>query len=87
VELPASSIIDIACVAGEPSGDMLAAGVIAELSQRYPNSCMHGIGGPKMAASGFDVEWPMEKLAVRGYVEALKQLPQILGIRRELIRS
>lgn len=87
MELPASSIIDIACVAGEPSGDMLAAGVIAELSQRYPNSCMHGIGGPKMAASGFDVEWPMEKLAVRGYVEALKQLPQILGIRTELIRS
>lgn len=87
MELPASSINDIACVAGEPSGDMLAAGVIAELSQRYPNSCMHGIGGPKMAASGFDVEWPMEKLAVRGYVEALKQLPQILGIRRELMRS
>ena len=86
MELPASPTIDISCVAGEPSGDMLAAGIIAELGQRYPNSHIHGIGGPKMVAAGFDAQWPMEKLAVRGYVEALKQLPQILAIRRELIR-
>ena len=38
-----------------------------------------------MQAQGFDSRWPMETLSVRGYVEALRQLPAILRLRSELI--
>ena len=37
-----------------------------------------------MAAQGFDVQVPLEKLAVRGYAEALRHYREILGIRRRL---
>ncbi len=40
-----------------------------------------------MTAAGFDAHWPMDKLTVRGYVEALKHIPEILGIRNELKRQ
>ena len=48
---------------------------------------MYGIGGPLMQAQGFRSDWPMETLSVRGYVEALKQLPAILKIRKALVHS
>ncbi len=38
-----------------------------------------------MQAQGFESRWPMETLSVRGYVEAVKQLPAILRLRAELI--
>ena len=37
-----------------------------------------------MQAQGFDAWWPMEKLAVMGYVDALKHYREISGIRRQL---
>jgi lipid-A-disaccharide synthase len=38
-----------------------------------------------MQAEGFISRWPMETLSVRGYVEALAQLPAILRLRSELL--
>lgn len=77
----------IACVAGEPSGDMLAAELLAGLKTRteLSNADFFGIGGSKMMAKGFRSLFSMEKLSVRGYVEALRQLPEILRIRSKLI--
>jgi lipid-A-disaccharide synthase len=40
-----------------------------------------------MQAHGFDSHWQMDKLTVRGYVEALGQIPEILRIRGELKRQ
>lgn len=76
--------IRIAMVAGEASGDLLASHLIAALKARLPGARFFGIGGPKMAAQGFDAWWPLEKLAVFGYVEALKHYREIAGIRRQL---
>jgi lipid-A-disaccharide synthase len=39
-----------------------------------------------MIAEGVRTLFPLEKLAVRGYVEALKHVPEIYGIRRKLAR-
>jgi lipid-A-disaccharide synthase len=36
---------------------------------------------------GFDAWWPMEKLAVMGYVDALKHYREISGIRRQLKKT
>jgi lipid-A-disaccharide synthase len=78
----------VAMVAGEPSGDLLAASLLEGLNERLPaGTQFNGIGGPRMTAAGFDAHWPMDKLTVRGYVEALKHIPEILGIRNELKRQ
>ena len=43
----------IAMVAGEASGDVLAALLLEGLRARWPRLTAHGIGGPMMAAQGF----------------------------------
>ena len=75
----------IAMVAGEASGDLLAAHLIAALRQKLPDAEFFGIGGPKMQREGFDAWWPAETLAVRGYAEVLRHYRKITGIRRQLI--
>ena len=79
----------LACVAGEPSGDLLAAPVLSALNQIPDMSGLevYGIGGLRMQAEGMRSDWPMETLSVRGYVEAIKQLPAILKLRKELIQN
>ncbi|KPC55224.1 lipid-A-disaccharide synthase [Amantichitinum ursilacus] len=74
----------IAIVAGEASGDLLGAALIEALRQRLPNAIYSGIAGPRMKAEGAHSVVPMEKLAVRGYAEVIKHLPELLRIRREL---
>ena len=84
-----STLPKLACVAGEPSGDLLAAPVLSALNQIPDMSDLevYGIGGPRMQAEGMRSDWPMETLSVRGYVEAIKQLPAILKLRKELIAN
>jgi lipid-A-disaccharide synthase len=74
----------IAIVAGEASGDMLGAALIRAVKARWPEAEFYGIAGPKMVAEGARTLYPMEKLAVRGYVEVLKHLREIFAIRRGL---
>ena len=74
----------VAMVAGETSGDLLAGLLLGGLKQRWPDLQSFGIGGPQMAALGFDAWWPSDKLAVRGYVEVLRHYREIVGIRQQL---
>ncbi|MCY0386302.1 lipid-A-disaccharide synthase [Robbsia sp. Bb-Pol-6] len=86
--MTASAPLTVAMVAGEASGDLLGAALLGGLAHRLPDgSRCAGIGGPRMSAAGFDARWPAERLAVRGYVEALGQIPGILRIRRALTQS
>ncbi len=75
----------IALVAGEPSGDLLGAELMAAVSVRRPDVRFCGIGGPRMRAAGLDCWHPMETLAVRGYVEVLRRYREILAVRRRLV--
>ena len=77
----------VGMVAGEASGDLLAGHLIAALKARRPDVAFAGIGGPKMAAQGFVSHYPMDRLSVRGYAEALRHYREIMGIRRRLARS
>lgn len=74
----------IGIVAGEASGDLLGSHLIAALKEAHPGLEFVGIGGPKMQSAGMEVLFPMEKLAVRGYVEVLRHYAEIAGIRRKL---
>jgi len=75
----------IAMVAGEASGDLLAAHLITALQRHLPDARFGGIGGPRMELAGFDAWWPAEKLAVRGYAEVLRHYREITDIRRRLL--
>src|SRR3569833_4587676 len=82
------SPLRIAMVAGEPSGALLASPLLDGLASRLPAAThYYVIGGPRMVATGFDAHWPMEKLSVRGYVEALRHIPEILRVRNDLKRQ
>ena len=74
----------IAFVAGEASGDLLAAPVIAEIKSRAPEIQCVGIGGDRMISAGFDAWHHVRELSVRGYVEVLRHLPRLLRLRRAL---
>ncbi|GAB1232861.1 lipid-A-disaccharide synthase [Ferrigenium sp. UT4] len=74
----------IAIVAGEASGDLLGSMLIAAIRQTKPGVRFIGIGGPKMQAAGMEILFPLEKLAVNGYLEVLRHYRELLGIRRSL---
>jgi len=77
-------VVRIAMVAGEASGDLLASHLMVALKAKLPDAVFFGIGGSRMEAQGFEAWWPMEKLSVMGYVDALKHYREISSIRRQL---
>jgi lipid-A-disaccharide synthase len=76
--------VTIGMVAGEASGDLLGAHLMAALHAHLPRARFIGIGGPKMQAEGLDALFPMERLAVRGYAEVLRHYPSLLWMRGKL---
>ncbi len=75
----------VGIIAGEASGDLLGAHLIAALQARFPSLEFVGIAGPRMQALGAKSLFPMERLAVRGYVEVLKHYRAIRAIQRSII--
>jgi lipid-A-disaccharide synthase len=73
-------------IAGEASGDLLGAHFIAALKQTHPDLTATGIAGPRMVEAGVRAIYPSEKLAVNGYVEVLRHLPELLWIRSRITR-
>ena len=71
-------------VAGEPSGDLLGAGLIRGIIERVPDATFEGVAGPEMVAAGCEPLEDAEALAVMGLVEPLKELPRLLKLRRSL---
>jgi lipid-A-disaccharide synthase len=79
-------VIDLGLVAGETSGDLLGAHFVAALKHMRPDLRAAGIAGPRMVEAGVDAIYPSEKLAVNGYVEVLRHLPELLWIRSRIAR-
>lgn len=75
----------IGLVAGEASGDILGASLMRALRARHSDIQFIGVGGPLMQAEGLEPLFSYERLAVMGVVDVLKQLPDLLRARREVI--
>jgi lipid-A-disaccharide synthase len=70
--------------AGEPSGDLHGAGVVQALRARHPDATIEALGGPRMAAAGAQIRYPMEGLAAFGLVEVVAKLGAHLRLLRAL---
>lgn len=78
-------MIRVGIVAAEPSGDLLAAGLMTALKQQLPEVRFEGVAGPKMAAVGVDAWAPMDRLSVMGLFEVVRHLPRLLRLRSVLL--
>lgn len=84
--MPDAKVLKIGIVAGEASGDVLGAGLIQSLKQRYPNCEVVGIGGDHLIAQGTQSLVDINELSVMGLVEVLKHLPRLLAIRKQILQ-
>jgi lipid-A-disaccharide synthase len=72
---PAGPLIYL--VAGEQSGDVLGARLMAALRAGRPGLRFAGIGGPRMAEQGLESLFPLQELAVMGLLEVLPRLRRL----------
>ena len=72
-------------VAGEASGDMHAAAVLAELKKRNPDIHCWGIGGDKLLEQGMRLIYHAKKMDVLGFVEVIKRYPFFKKVFNELL--
>ena len=77
-------VANVAIVAGEVSGDLLASRLLSGLVPQLPGARFHGIGGEHMAKQGFVSDWPLDKLTVRGLFEIIPRYREIKGIQNAL---
>ncbi len=77
--------LTIGILAGEPSGDRLGAGLMTALRARDPAVRFVGIGGERMLGAGLEPLAPMELLAVNGFIEPLRRLPQLIRLLKRLL--
>lgn len=77
-------------VAGEASGDLLAAELVGELRRVLADEPFaprfFGAGGPRMAAAGVDLHVDLTRHAVTGLVEVLRHLRRFRRLLNELSR-
>lgn len=77
----------VGMIAGEASGDTLGEEIIQALLRRFPGIRLVGIGGPRMIGAGLESWHDQERLAVRGLVEVVHRIPELLRIRKRLVKQ
>ncbi len=71
-------------IAGEPSGDILGARLMAAMRGKTDGDiAFSGIGGPRMIAQGLTPLFPMSELSMMGLAEVLPRIPYLLARIRQ----
>ena len=80
--------LDVFIIAGEESGDQLAAHLMDALSTMAPNGAsFRGVGGPRMEARGLASRFPMSDIALFGITSIIVHIPKILRRVRETVAA
>lgn len=79
------SAADVLVVAGEASGDLHGARLLAQLAELAPHLRPFGLGGDEMRSAGLDAVAHSSEIAVVGITEALTVLPRAWRIFRRLL--
>jgi lipid-A-disaccharide synthase len=74
-------------VAGEPSGDLHGAALVAQLRARRPALEVVGIGGPRLRAAGMRVLVDTEHVATMGFTETFGTLGRLVRAYRTVVRA
>jgi lipid-A-disaccharide synthase len=77
---------EIAVVAGETSGDIHAANLVAALHRLVPGVRVWGVGGERLRAAGAEIVFPCERLASMGLFESLGKLGALREARAAMAR-
>ena len=75
---------EVLFVAGEASGDLHAAGVAQELAAIRPDLKLTAIGGDRLSAAGVEILERYDEMAVMGFVEVLRTIPEHFFLLRRL---
>ena len=78
---------NILMIAGEASGDLYGAHLVDALKKRYPEANFFGVGGAKMKASGVDILFPIDQLAIIGLIEIFFKAKTIKNLYSLLFKS
>ena len=79
--MPAVRVM-ISC--GEPSGDLYAGALAAEIRRKEPEADIFGFGGTRLAAAGARLIGDFQGFSVTGLTEALRVLPRSFAMLRVL---
>jgi len=72
-------------IAGEASGDLLAAELVAALRARLPDAKFFGAGGAKMAAAGVELAFDLTQHSVIGITDVLKKYFEFRRLFNQLL--
>ncbi len=75
----------IGIIAAEPSGDLLACGLMKALREQLPDVQFEGVSGPLMREVGIEQWESMDSLSVMGLFEVIQHLPRLLRLRARLL--
>jgi len=73
-------------LAGEPSGDRIAADLVRRLRERV-QVAVTGVGGDALASQGQTSLFDMNELSVMGWADVLPRLPKLLWRARQVARA
>jgi len=74
-------------VAGEESGDLHGAKLIDALKKHLPSAHFMGHGGDKMDATGMEVLYHINDLAMMGFTEVVKHLPFMMRVMNRTLEK
>ena len=76
----------IAILAGEPSGDLIAAQLMAYIRSNIKNIEFIGVGGPLMKQEGLSSFFDHSNLSLYGVFQVIPNIPKLIFLRYKLIK-
>jgi lipid-A-disaccharide synthase len=78
-----SHVLKLAVIAGEVSGDVLGADLVAELRRGGREVNLVGVGGSRLQAEGLHSLFDFSQLSVMGIADVLAKLPSLIRLIRQ----